>query len=186
MHWRIALFLGLNAIDLGLSQYFISSGAAVQEGNPFLNVLWQFGGWQLVWTIKMGASAIIALLICSLFPRHICNRMMSALCIGFALVAVYLLGVAAWSHLEVTAMVKRGLAAPMRKAVHHQPPRPECSRGVCWHTGLLLSSRKITALYGKPPWPSSGIEQWPGKSLHGAWPFPNPNCCAGLRSGQPR
>jgi Domain of unknown function (DUF5658) len=98
MLWRIALFVALNVFDIGLSHYSISSGAAVEEGNPFLNLLRGVGGWPLAWAFKMGITLLVVLLLYVLLPRHIGNRMMSALCIGFALVAVYLIGVVAWSQ----------------------------------------------------------------------------------------
>jgi Domain of unknown function (DUF5658) len=98
MLWRIALFVALNVFDIGLSHYSISSGAAVEEGNPFLNLLRGVGGWPLAWAFKMGIALLVVLLLYVLLPRNIGNRMMSALCIGFALVAVYLIGVVAWSQ----------------------------------------------------------------------------------------
>jgi hypothetical protein len=71
MLWRIALFVGLNLFDIGLSHYSISSGAAVEEGNPFLNLLREVGGWPLAWAFKMGITLLVVLLLYALLPRHI-------------------------------------------------------------------------------------------------------------------
>jgi Domain of unknown function (DUF5658) len=98
MPWRIALFVALNILDIGISHYSISSGAAVSEGNPCLNWFLAVGGWPLAWVFKVSGAVFIALLLYSWLPRNICNRMLTALCIGFGLVVIYLLGVVAWSQ----------------------------------------------------------------------------------------
>jgi len=121
MLWRIALFVGLNLFDIGLSHYSISSGAAVEEGNPFLNLLREVGGWPLAWAFKMGITLLVVLLLYALLPRHIGNRMMSALCIGFTLVAVYLIGVVAWSQTCPAQTQDIGISAGF-EAIHLNRP----------------------------------------------------------------
>jgi len=123
MLWRIALFVGLNLFDIGLSHYSISSGAAVEEGNPFLNLLREMGGWPLAWAFKMGITLLVVILLYVLLPRHVGNRIMSALCIGFSLVAVYLIGVVAWS--QTCPAQSQELGVPARiEAIRFRGPGP--------------------------------------------------------------